>query len=58
MGKGFLSSGSSKCEGPEDSCMSGMCAETRGPGLLGESRAGRAVRGKVMGIKGVEVRVR
>lgn len=58
MGKGFPSSGSSNCEGPEDSCMSGMCEETRGPGLLGESRAGRAVRGKVMGIKGVEVRVR
>lgn len=23
-------------EGPEDSCMSGMCEETRGPGLLGD----------------------
>ena len=58
MGKGFPSSGSSKYEGPEDIYMSGMREETRGPGLLGESRVGRAVRRKVMGVKGVEVRVR
>ena len=58
MGKGFPSSGSSKCEGPEAICMSGMREETGGPGLLGESRVGRAVRGRVMGVKGVGVRVR
>lgn len=58
VGKGFPNSGSSRCEGPEDVCMSGMCEETWGPGLVGESRMGRAVRGKVMGVKGMEVGVR
>lgn len=39
-------------------CLECVRKQTRGPGLLGESRVGRAVRGKVMGIKRVEVRVR